>query len=181
MTHQREVEIRFKLTPDQREELLTTLKEKGWKSKSVFQKDVYYCNQSFIDACKEKDCPYVVRIRESGDRAKLAYKSFTDDGSWVEHETGIENPSEASRILEGIGLGAYLTIRKDRLVGKLGALELTIDAIESLGDFMEMEILTDDVKAGQARLIETAKAFGVSNERLITKGYVQLMEAHLRR
>jgi len=181
MTHQREVEIRFKLTPDQREELLTTLKEKGWKSKSVFQKDVYYCNQSFIDACKEKDCPYVVRIRESGDRAKLAYKSFTDDGSWVEHETGIENPTEGSRILEGIGLGAYLTIKKERLVGTFGDMELAVDTIESLGDFIEMEIMTDDVKTGRAQLIETANTFGVSEERIITKGYVQLMEEHLKR
>src|SRR3989338_7256416 len=112
-TNQREVEIRFKLTPDQRGKILAELKKKGWAPLAVHQSDVYYCHQSFIDAGNEKECPYIVRIRKSDEQAKLAYKSFTGDGSWVEHETGIENPSEASRILEGIGLGAYLTIRKD--------------------------------------------------------------------
>src|SRR3989338_8783700 len=147
---------------------------------SLLSYPVYYCHQSFIDAGNEKECPYIVRIRKSDEQAKLAYKSFTGDGSWVEHETGIENPSEASRILEGIGLGAYLTIRKDRLVGTFGDMELAVDTIESLGDFIEMEIMTDDVKTGRDQLIETANTFGVSEERIITKGYVQLMEEHLK-
>jgi len=96
-TNQREVEIRFKLTPDQRGKILAELKKKGWAPLAVHQSDVYYCHQSFIDAGNEKECPYIVRIRKSDEQAKLAYKSFTGDGSWVEHETGIENPSEASR------------------------------------------------------------------------------------
>jgi len=181
MTNQREVEIRFKLTSDQREEILTKLKQRGWKSQAVYQKDVYFCDRSFIDAGNEKDCPYIVRIRESDKQAKLTYKSFTGDESWMEHETGIEDPQVTAKILEGTGLGAYLTISKHRLVGALDSLELTVDAIDLLGDFMEMEILTDKVEVGRARLMQMAEELGLPSEQVITKGYVQLMEEQLNR
>jgi len=180
MTKQREVEIRFQLTPAQREDIMSELAKKGWEPQEVTQHDTYFCHRSFLEVGKEEDCPYVVRIRETNHGAKLAYKSFTGDGSWLEYETTIGNADQTVHILEGIDLKAYLSINKQRLVGTLKKMELNIDRIEGLGDFMELEVLTEQAEVGRELLVAFAKELGIAEDCIMTQGYVQLMEAHLK-
>lgn len=176
----REVEIRIALSEGEKETLIANLENMGWQAKTSSQDDTYFCAQHFADEGKTKECPYVVRIRQQKKGCALTYKSFTGDGSWMEIESGISDPAAMRAILEKLGQCAYLHIAKARQKGVVRNIEVNIDDIAGLGSFVEMEILSDDVPSGRAALLALAKELGLQEERVVTKGYVQLMEEQQR-
>ncbi|MEK7666019.1 MAG: class IV adenylate cyclase [Patescibacteria group bacterium] len=176
----REVEIRFRLDVSDRARMLTALTTKGWTPVASSQTDVYFCSASFVDEGRTKECPYVVRVRTQNGSGKVAYKSFTGDGSWVEIESSVGDPLAMQDILAHIGQRAYLTICKNRMSGRIGDIEINVDDIDGLGTFVEMELLSPDVEAARATLCVHAKDLGLHTEHIVTEGYVQLIEATLR-
>ena len=167
----------MKIDALERAHVRTKLNTGGWEPVASSQIDVYFCAASFVEENRTKECPYIVRIRTQNDRAKIAYKSFTGDGSWVEIESGVENPDAVKEILTRIGQRAYLTIRKARLSGHVGGIEVNLDEIDGLGTFIEMELVSSDVEAARAALLVCATELGLSTKNIVTEGYVQLMEA----
>ncbi len=174
--NKREVEIRIRLTADERLDISNKLEKSGWLPKESAQIDTYYCAELYVNEERTKECPYIVRIRTQASGSKITFKSFTADGSWSELESEISDALSMSDILTKLGQQPYLTINKNRLCGRLGDVEVNIDEIEGLGSFMELELISDDVDNARLTLLELAKNLGLQEEDVITKGYVQLME-----
>ena len=177
---QREIEIRFKISNEERESIFSVLQDANWNPTTQEETDVYFCNSELVEAGKSQDSPYVIRIRKSKKGNTLAYKSFSGEGSWVEIESGIEDPDSVRKILEYLGQAAYLKIEKKRQRGRVGDIEINIDEIKNLGLFVELEIVEGDEERGKKELIKFAKEkLGIPEVNIVHKGYVQLMEQFL--
>ena len=111
------------------------------------QKDVYFVlpqNNFFA-----KDCPdEYLRVRYEKDKSHLNYSflHFKDDG-WLlatdEYETLVEKPEIVEEIFNNIGLIPKVTVKKIRKYFQCDDFEVTLDSIENLGYFMEVEAKKD--------------------------------------
>ncbi|MBT4445774.1 class IV adenylate cyclase [archaeon] len=169
-----EIEIRAKV--DSLEEMKEKLISMGAKVfGSKFQHDVIYKREDQVDTV-QKPGSFILRVRESSTGHKLTFKSLTDVvGSWIEHETKIEDPKETRLMLEKSGFVPVLVFDKEREEGKLGEITFCLDRMPELGEFIELEIISDDVDAGKKKLLELILKLGYSEKDIIHKGYVAIL------
>jgi predicted adenylyl cyclase CyaB len=176
----KEVEIRFKISSREKDKIISTLKKLNCNLNTRKETDIYFCDNKLVKTGDTSKSPYIIRVRRSKKENKLSYKSFSGENSWIEIESKIEDADSIIQILKRIGQAPYLEIRKKRQNGIIGKIELNIDAIESLGFFVELEKLTEDEKKAKKNLAEFAiEKLGIPRSRIIDKGYVQLMEQFL--
>ena len=177
----KEIEIRCKLSEDDYNSVMNILEKNKIELKKSKQKDTYYCASEYVKNNNSKECPYIIRIRESDNGAKLTYKSFVDGGtSWIEEETGIDNIYSTNSILNYLNQKPYLEIEKNRISGKFENIEINLDNIKRLGTFIELEVMNDDIEYGKKLLRDFIKTKLLLNEiDIVDKGYVQLMEDYL--
>lgn len=178
MTKVLENEIRFKIKNEQ--EIIHKLKRLGWTPKEKKQEDTYFCDKKLVEQKLSHESQYVIRIRKSNDKSSIAYKSFYGN-SWIEIESGIENPKSICEILERLNQAPYLVIEKKRLTGKLNDFEINVDDIKNLGVFIELELISEREEDSMNSLSNFAiSQLGLSNDDIIKEGYVQLMEKRLK-
>jgi len=111
------------------------------------QIDQYYVlsTRNFFDA--EPPIEYL-RVRRENEKNHLNYSflHFNNDG-WLnctdEYETIVENPEIVEQIFNKIGLIPKIKVVKNRKYFRCGDFEVTLDRIENLGDFMEIEAKKD--------------------------------------
>lgn len=106
-------------------------------------------------------------------------RSITGQLDSIEHETEVGDPDVMIAIIKELGFVEFSDLSKTRQTGKLDDIEVCIDSVESLGDFMELERLagenadpatiTDDLWRIMAEL-------GVSRQDEVTDGYDILMK-----
>lgn len=115
--------------------------------KSRQQTDKYFVlpYRNFFD----KDTPdEYLRIRHEKDKNHLNYSflHFGKDG-WLkntdEYETLVDKPEVAEEIFQKIGLIPKVIVKKIRKYFDCGDFEVTLDKIENLGNFMEVEAKKD--------------------------------------
>ncbi len=177
----KEIEIRCKLSENDYNSVMNILEKNEIELKRFKQKDTYYCASEYVENNNSKECPYIIRIRESNNGAKLTYKSFVDGGtSWIEEETGIDNISSINAILNYLNQKSYLEIEKDRISGKFENIEINLDNIKKLGTFIELEILHDNIEYGKKILRDFIRNNLLLDKiDIVDRGYVQLMEDYL--
>jgi adenylate cyclase class 2 len=56
----------------------------------------------------------------------------------------VEDPTELEKIIELIGFEKYSDLTKKRRKAKVGKVELCVDSIVGLGDYIEAEMLVED-------------------------------------
>jgi adenylate cyclase class 2 len=101
-------------------------------------------------------------------------KSVTNQMDSIEHETEIMDAAELAKIIHHIGFMPYSDSTKTRQKAREGEIEICIDTVEGLGDFVEVEMLTDeevDYDAVIEELWATLKRLGISRNDEITEGY----------
>jgi adenylate cyclase class 2 len=109
-------------------------------------------------------------------------KSVTNQMDSIEHETEVASDTEALKIIEHIGFTPYSDLTKTRQKAKLGNIEMCIDTVDGLGDFVEVEKLTEedaDYDTVAAELWAVLERFGVSRDSHVTDGYDVLMNKQL--
>jgi adenylate cyclase class 2 len=105
-------------------------------------------------------------------------KSVTNQMDSIEHETEIEDETELEKIIEHIGFVPFSDLTKTRQKAHFGDIELCIDTVDRLGDFVEAEKLTDedaDYDTVVAELWKILEKCGVSRDDYVTEGYDVLM------
>jgi len=102
------------------------------------QEDVYYEHP-----CRRMlEADEALRLRLSGSRAELTYKGpRSGDGakSRLELTLRVDDPAAARAILERLGFREAIRVRKRREVYRLGRALVSIDEVEGLGAFVEVE------------------------------------------
>ena len=183
----REIEIKVRL--QDREGLLAALAGKGVAlGEPVHQRDQVFGLPG--EAGGDGNTVPWLRVRtethrqgEDEDEAKRALftfkRSVTGQLDSIERETEVGDPDIMIAIVKELGFVPFSDVSKTRQTGKLDDIEVCIDSVEGLGDFMELERLagenadpatiTDDLWRIMAEL-------GVSRQDEVTDGYDILMK-----
>jgi len=132
------------------------------------QNDHYYAHPGRDFAVTDE----ALRIREDGQSVRLTYKGpLIDDvaKSRLELETGIESAEVAAGILEALGFRLVRVVSKQRRPFQLqwlGAqIEAVIDQVEGLGEFVELETISDldGHQAARDQLLDLAAELGLEH------------------
>ncbi len=116
------------------------------KVDTVVQTDTYYDapHRNFV----ETDEAFRVRreTRKGETNAKVTYKGpllEAESKSREEFETGVENGDDIDAIVQRLGFEPAATVRKNRRVYKVREYDVTLDAVDGVGEFVEVEGETD--------------------------------------
>lgn len=175
----REIEIKARVA--NREHLITKLAENGVQlSAPIEQHDRVF---AIPGASGGDDVPWL-RIRtETKDGAHrhifTLKRSVTGQLDSIEHETEIMNDTEMEKAILAMDLALFSDLTKTRQKAKIGDVEICVDHVEKLGDFIEAETLTNDtadVGGVCEAMWEIFAKLGVARADEVFEGYDVIMK-----
>lgn len=134
-----EVEIRFQLLNLKRTESLLLAQSNPTTIKH-YQKDTYY-NAPHKDFISINPISEWLRVRESDMHSYLNYKNLHGENtvSCDEVETSVNNPKNLKKILINLGFTKIVTVEKYRTSWESDEIEISIDEVIGLGNYIELE------------------------------------------
>lgn len=147
----------------------------------------------FGDVKKQKDVVYVekmgdletflsnkhfLRIRECNNKFLFTFKMNAGNSlSKIEHETEVGSKEEIENIIKLLGFIPAVLTNKTRITTLYKQFEICIDSVQDLGDFIEVESITDEGDAGsiQEEMFSFLESLGVKREDRVFEGYDILM------
>ena len=147
------------------------------KTKTEFQEDIYFASP-IVDFAKTDEA---LRIRTTNNDIFITYKGpklNKDAKTRKEVEMSIESAEKAKDIFEEIGFRPARTVRKHRQYYTYENFEISLDDVEGLSPYMEIEIAVDD---GEDYSQAQNKIFEMFEKLDITEGfertsYMELLE-----
>lgn len=137
----REIEIQVRV--EKIGNLLKFLKQNAQFIGSEHQIDTYYSpiKNSFIDVRPVREW---LRLRNSSGKYTVTYKNirFEEDGRThdkVEFESEIKDITQLENIFLALNFKPIVTVDKKRQIYVYKAYEVSIDSVDNLGDFVEIE------------------------------------------
>lgn len=171
-----EVEVKAKI--DSFEEMEEKLENIGAvKSKTEFQEDIYFASP-IVDFAQTDEA---LRIRTTNNDTFITYKGpkLNDKAKTrKEVEMSIENAEKARDIFTEIGFKEVRTVRKNRQYYTYQNFEISLDDVEGLTPYMEIEIALDDgedYSMAQDKIFELFKELGITDGFERTS-YLELLE-----
>jgi adenylate cyclase class 2 len=124
--------------------------------------------------------PELLRVRRVSNLGKafLTYKRIDDPGrneEFDELEVEVSDFDTTVEILKRLGFEEDVLVRKRRLVYRLGDVTFELSEVEGLGDFLDIEIISDDVEYAKRRIWEVAEELGLSREDVEPRLYQELI------
>jgi adenylate cyclase class 2 len=179
----REIEIKARISNKQA--LLQRLTAHGLSvSSPITQRDRVFGLAGEMGG-DSKSVPWLrIRTESKSDETKQIFtlkRSITNQMDSIEHETEVVDECALENIILQLGFTPYSDLTKTRTTTHIGEIELCIDTIDSLGDFIEAEKLTDedaDYDTVAEELWKTLEDLGVDRSDLVTDGYDVLMRKH---
>ncbi|MBU1134897.1 MAG: class IV adenylate cyclase [Nanoarchaeota archaeon] len=172
----KEVEICFRIDEDVAKSIRNYFND--FFIKKIIEKDTYFFppHKDFLMTENGKEN---LRIRESENKNEITYKNVIYNNESYSHaiekNTNISNVSEMFEILKNLGFRTHITIKKDREIFDNGKFKITIDNVENLGLFAEIEHKgTENESVLLKECMEMAKKLNL--ERIEKKGYLRLLE-----
>jgi adenylate cyclase class 2 len=171
-----EVEVKARITSfEEIEEKLKTIGAE--KSKTEFQKDIYF-KSPIVDFAKTDEA---LRIRTTNRGTFITYKGpklNEKAKTRKEVEMSIESSKKAKDILEEIGFTPARTVRKNRQYYTYESFEISLDDVEGLPPYMEIEVaLPDsaDYTKAQKRIFDLFAKLDIT-EGFERTSYMELLE-----
>lgn len=151
------------------------------KSKKEFQEDIYF-NSPIVDFAKTDEALRIRTTKEDDNtNIFITYKGPKIDKNSKtrkEIEMGIDDSRKCSDIFEQIGFKKVRAVRKNRQYYTYENFEISLDDVECLDPYMEIEIALDD---GEDYSEAQSKIFELFEKLDITDGfertsYLELLE-----
>lgn len=175
-----EVEVKAKI--DSFKEMEEKLEKLGAeKTKHEFQEDLYF-NSPVVDFAKTDEA-LRIRTTKQNDETNIfiTYKGPKIDQkskTRKEIEMGIEDSQKCAGIFEEIGFNKVRAVRKNRQYCKYENFEISLDDVEGLTPYMEIEVeLNDgeDYSEAQNSIFELFEELGITDGFERTS-YLELLE-----
>lgn len=99
------------------------------------------------------------------------------------HIATTDRPDELRNVLTD-SLGETIIVKKRRFLYLVGRTRIHIDAVEGLGNFLELEVVLDDtdsIETGEAEARELMHKLGVSSDDLVEGAYADLLLAKMKK
>lgn len=175
-----EVEVKSKI--DNFEDMEKRLNELGAeKTKKEFQEDLYF-NSPIVDFAQSDEALRIRTTKQDNEsNVFITYKGPKIDKNSKtrkEIEMGIEDAQKCSEIFEAIGFKKVRVVRKDRQYFNYENFEITLDDIEGLDPYMEIEIALEDgsdYNDAQDSIFELFEKLGITDGFERTS-YLELLE-----
>ena len=181
-------EVEVKSSIEDREVLRRRIEAIGGAFVSeVVQEDVY-----FRHPCRDlKERDEALRLRQEGKETILTFKG-KKIGAFAkmreELEVSVGSFKETAAILKKLGFSEGFVIRKRRAVYKVGDIAVSLDSVEGLGEFIEVEAQAATAGAdtvdglhlleeAKAKVFEVVDKLGLQRDRLSTASYLELLES----
>lgn len=176
-----EVEVKAKI--ESFEKIEEKLEEIGAvKSKEEFQEDVYF-NSPVVDFAETDEALRIRTTRQNGkSNVFITYKGPKIDAeskTRKEIEMGIADSKKCSDIFEAVGFRKAMTVRKNRKYFSFENFEISLDDVEGLEPYMEIEIALEDgsdYSEAQDSIFELFERLGVTDGFERTS-YMELLES----
>ncbi len=171
-----EVELKAKI--GSREEIAGRIIAAGGRFlREVSQRDVYFRHPCYDLRWRDE----ALRLRYEGGDCILTFKGRRT-GSGVKRREEVEvrvgEGSAVAMILRRLGFEEAFVVRKDRRIYAMDGAEVSLDSVEGLGDFVELELVLEEGASGEdvgERLHSLAERLQVPKEELTTKSYLELL------
>ncbi|WP_407423991.1 class IV adenylate cyclase [Methanobrevibacter sp.] len=142
------IEVEVKARIDSFEDIEKRLNELGaLKTKKEFQEDIYF-NSPVVDFAKTDEALRIrTTIKEGNERIFITYKGPKIDKkskTRKEIEMGIDDSEKCAGIFEAIGFERVRAVRKNRQYFSYENFEISLDDVEGLDPYMEIEIALED-------------------------------------
>jgi len=143
-----EVEIRARLKdPKKFVEKLESMNAKFLGE--LIQSDSIYAYEKPGKPIKENGI--MARIREENGKSKLEFKEICREKcAGLEIKANISNKEIAKRLLSKLGLNTLCEINKKRRLFSIEEFEISVDNVEGLGDFVEIEKIVENDDESEA-------------------------------
>ena len=170
------IEVEIKVKADHKKALSILKKIGATKIKFENQSDTYFAAPHRIFSKTDE----VLRIRSLEGQAVLTYKGPKLDGiskTREELETPVDGVT-AKRVLNALGFSEAGVVTKKREVFNVGEIIVCLDAVENLGQFLEVEIITNNekfIETSRRKLFEFLKQFGFEEKDSIRKSYLEMI------
>jgi adenylate cyclase, class 2 len=170
-----EVEAKIALGPGEAEGLREALRRLGARAgPAEAQRDTYFAHPARDFRRTDEE----LRLRNRGRVRELTYKGPRDPGAQAKsrREETVEVGQDPTEVLEALGFRAVATVDKRREPWRLGEVEVALDEVEGLGEFVEVESTgRDAVEAG--RLVEDVlKRLHLDGRPRIRDSYLELLQ-----
>lgn len=124
--------------------------------------------------------PQLLRIRRirNLNRSFLTYKRIEDPGrneEFDEVEVEVSDFEKTLEIMKCLGYEEDIWVRKRRLVYRLGEVTFELNDVEGLGGFLDVEVISDDVKDAKRMIWEVARELGLTERDVEPRLYRELL------
>ena len=170
----KEIELKFRITHEQRQAIIKHLEQVATYKGSERIIDTYYIPnfKEFEINGKTIEC---VRIRETKGSAVICYKYIHYEASPIycdEFETKIDSKEQMEKILFALGFTIQMVIDKTRVSYSNEQFEFDFDTVENLGELMEIELKYNN--GSLSDIYSLVKPFGLDEKNVTYEG-IQIM------
>ncbi|MDO5823648.1 class IV adenylate cyclase [Methanobrevibacter sp.] len=151
------------------------------KTKKEFQEDIYF-NSPVVDFAKTDEALRIRTTKENDDvNIFITYKGPKIDSkskTRKEIEMSIEESQKCTDIFEAVGFRKVRTVRKNRQYYSYKNFEISLDDIEGLDPYMEIEIALEDgedYSNAQKSIFELFEKLGI-RDGFERTSYLELLE-----
>lgn len=147
----------------------------------VRQIDTYYDHP--IRDFGETDEALRIRRETNGndrgdDRTKVTYKGplvDPDSKTRSELETTVESGETMAAVLDALSFEAAATVEKTRERFRYDGYTITLDSVDGLGEFVEVEIEAEEIDPAREGAIELLEKLGLNPDEGIRRSYLGLL------
>jgi len=144
----------------------------------VTQVDTYYDHP--VREFAETDEAFRIRRETDADseRERLTYKGpLVDDDSKTrrELETGVDDGEIMAEIAESVGFEPAATVRKERERFRHGEYTITLDTVDGLGEFLEIETEAEEIAPAREGATELLERLDLDPDEGIRTSYLGLL------
>ncbi len=161
-----EVEIKFKVNI---KDIKPKIEKIAQFKHEEIQEDLYF----------SVPLPKLLRIRRIVNRNEniLGYKLIKDrrNEEFDEIEVKVGDFEKTREILKRLGFKEDVWVKKHRYVYKLGDATFELNHVEGLGDFLDIEVISDNPEDAKNKIWEIAGMLGLSEEDVEPRLYQELI------
>lgn len=177
-----DVEIELKLPLRNVEAVEALLNKNATFQYKSFQYDMYYNapHRNFLADVDNVNEWFRIRVME--DKAQVNYKDWQPHDSKIkthckEYEANIDSYDQLSKILTALNFVKLIDVKKTRRAWKYMDTEVSLDSVEDLGEYIEIEYKgsASDVLKVREHLFTVLDTLGAQTGKLDTSGYPYLM------
>ncbi len=176
-----EVEIKYRVG-ERVEKLVQKLLEKKCKlAYRIDEVDIYFSHPCKDFAKTDEALRLRIERRDNSETCVLTYKGprIKSEGKTREEiSIEIDNMENCIKILEKLGFRKVIEIVKHRQVFEKENLTITLDQVEELGNFVEIECVTNSEQLVEHCIRDIknfAKEIGLEDSMIVDKTYLELM------